>query len=506
MAGVPLARDGCFHCGAWNHWVRDCPHRQAGPRPPATGANAIPTGPPLSALPAPNAVPSSTAPTSTSSFAPSSSNSQPTQSGGVGNRGYQRPNWWTRNQERLDAVYNKYVEDSAKEARRKEEEEKARIKREEEEKQLRWKKGRELFEAEMGERLDKRFEALGLTTKAKPAGVASVSGEKNEEYDRLRKENDELKRKLNDLMGRSGDEKVVYLQKDIMELRKLVTDKQVDDDAVCALKEEIRELKQSAYVKTNFEREIAGLKCEINSLREQNERVIGEAKLRKDEALRPGNKRGSVAVSTPECSGRGSPKPRWTYNIWDADKWKEDYRNLRSLHRLANIEAEALKKKRAEAEMKTMEAEKQVKQLEEEMSKLTASGSKSVEGGCTNLKDRLEEVAVRSARKGLKATPRRDAVKSPVDKTSTEINNRADFVEHQRKQLRLLRKAGLEPICKEHNVRLGKFEDTVCELAEAMANKAFPEGKNKGFVHEVSDDTATGCNSKDDGEEQSAEL
>ncbi|GBG79842.1 hypothetical protein CBR_g30107 [Chara braunii] len=420
MAGVPLNRDGCFHCGALNHWIRECPHRLAGPRLPATGANAIPTGPPLLIFPAPNIVSSSTAPSST--FAPSSSSHQQAQSNGGGNRGYQKTNWWTRNQERLDAVYNKFVEDSAKEAKRKEDEEKARIKKEEEEKQLKWKK--EQLEAEMGERLEKKLEAIGISMKGKSSDVSSVIGVKNDEIDRLRKENEELKRRMNDLLGRSGDDKVAYLQKDITELRKMIADKQVDEDSVYALKEEIRELKQSAYVKTNFECEIVGLKCEIDQLRAQNERDIGKAKLWKDEALRPGNKQGNVAISTPDCADRGSPKPRWTSNVREADKWKEDYRNLRNLHRLTNIEAEALKEKRVEPEMKRIEAEKQVKKLEEEMAKLTASGAKSVEGGGTNLKDKLEEAAVRSARKGLKATSGRDAAKSFAEASSKEINNR----------------------------------------------------------------------------------
>ncbi|GBG65777.1 hypothetical protein CBR_g52368 [Chara braunii] len=172
--------------------------------------------------------------------------------------------------------------------------------------------------------------------------------------------------------------------------------------------------------------EIAGLRKEIGLLREQNERIIVESNLWKEEAARPGNKRGSVVIGTPDGTNRGTPKPRCTGSVRDGetgDRWKEEYRNLRSLHRLANIEAEALKEKRAEAERKRMEAEKQVKALEEQMSKLTAECGNAKTVGGTNLKERMEEVAVRSVRKGVKATPGRAGGKSTV----TEINDHGAY-------------------------------------------------------------------------------
>ncbi|GBG78313.1 hypothetical protein CBR_g26342 [Chara braunii] len=99
------------------------------------------------------------------------------------------------------------------------------------------------------------------------------------------------------------------------------------------------------------------------------------------------------------------------------------------------------------------------------MSKLIVGEDKAKGSGGINLKERLEEAAVRSARKGLKATPGRVGGRTAID-----INDRAalKFVEEQKKQLRLLRKAGLEP-----------FEEIVCELAEARARKAFDKATHK---------------------------
>ncbi|GBG92222.1 hypothetical protein CBR_g54765 [Chara braunii] len=287
-----------------------------------------------------------------------------------------RPNWWARNQERLDKVYNKYIEDAEKEARKKEEEEKEKVRREDEAKQLRWKHEREQLEAEMGARLEKRIDALGAKLTGKEA-CSGCNDKVGDELAKLRSENEELKRRLGKLNNPGADDKIMYLQREIMDLRKQVAEKHSDEDAILALQGEIGELTQSAYLKTNFETEIAGLRKEIGVLREQNERITAESNLWKEEAARPGNKRGSVVVGTPDGVNHGSPKPRWTGSVRggeSVDRWKAEYRNLRSLHRLANIEVEALKEKRGEAERKRIDVEKQVKALEEQMSKLCGRG------------------------------------------------------------------------------------------------------------------------------------
>ncbi|GBG84199.1 hypothetical protein CBR_g38170 [Chara braunii] len=370
-------------------------------------------------------------------------------------------------------MYSKFVEDTEKEARRKEEEEKEKAKKEEEEKRCLWVKEREEFEEAMGTHLEKRLDALGVMRgKSVDDGTTGCS---SDEVSRLRRENEDLKKKLSEALCHSGDDRVLYLQKEVMELRRQVAGKQVNEDAILALKEEIGEL-------INFEQEIAGLRKEVNLLRDQNARVIAEAGQWKEEALRPGNKRGCVAMQTPDCSNRGTRKPRRSEVL------------------------EALKEKRAEAEMKRMEAEKHVMTLEEQMSRLMAGGDNDNAPGGTNLKERLEEVAVRSARKGMKATPRRaggpaapaaeNGLESSAKKsTHTVANDRAEFVEEQKKQLRMLRKIGLEPLCKEEGVKLGKFEDTICELAEARARKAFGDGKGippkQAYeIQEVSEDTS----------------
>ncbi|GBG62726.1 hypothetical protein CBR_g31743 [Chara braunii] len=231
-----------------------------------------------------------------SSYGPSSSSTNYRFGNGTGTgNGHQaRPNWWMRNQERLDKVYGKYVEDMEREAKKKDKEAREKAKRDEEERISIWKKEREKFEAEMGERLEKRMDALdivkGKATETDKGNLAS------EEVAKLRKENEDLKRKLREATCPVGEDRTMYLQGEIMELCQKVGEKQVDEDVITALRAEIGELKRSALMKMNFEEEIAGLREEVNVLRDQNERVVLEIGQWKEQALRLGNKRGSVVL------------------------------------------------------------------------------------------------------------------------------------------------------------------------------------------------------------------
>ncbi|GBG59144.1 hypothetical protein CBR_g32161 [Chara braunii] len=176
--------------------------------------------------------------------------------------------------------------------------------------------------------------------------------------------------------------------------------------------------------------------------------------------MRPGNKRGSVALNTPDVANRGTPKARWTDLGQDGtDKWKSEYRKLQELRRADFAEVEAMKKKHALAASEVLSLQKKMSELSVE----DRGADKT--GGGTNLKDKMEAAALRSARKGKKATPNRDAVKKTTD--------RASFIEEQKKQLRLIRKFGLEALCKDIGLNTGKVDPMIDAIAEHRAMQAF---------------------------------
>ncbi|GBG85892.1 hypothetical protein CBR_g40704 [Chara braunii] len=369
----------------------------------------------------------------------------------------------------------------------------------------------------MSTRLDKRLELLGLTTKTATTDKG-CNNEGDTEVARLRMENEMLRKRLEKDSCLQGDDKVACLQRELAELRRQIMAKQTDSDEIYALKQEIEELRGTAYVKTNFETEIVGLRREISMLRDQSMQAEEEAITWKNEALRLGNKRGHIAVSTPECSGRGALKPHWTHNIRLADKWREELRKLQGNQQVLAFEVAMLKEIRAEAEKKRMKVEMQVKSLQEKLSKLTApDDEKEPTMGGTNLKERLKAVAIRSTRKGKKATPGRVGQKTEDSRDKgLKVNDRYTFIENEKKKLRGLKKLGLKPYCKETSIKLEQVHETINELAEYRANKAFEKGIEKGkrsgaegecSVHDIDDDeTQTSADGRKDADERSVEL
>ncbi|GBG61536.1 hypothetical protein CBR_g22333 [Chara braunii] len=161
---------------------------------------------------------------------------------------------------------------------------------------------------------------------------------------------------------------------------------------------------------------------------------------------------------------------------------------MKEMHRAAGLEAEVLKGKR-------VVAEGEVVKLKEQLNKVLAVGTgQRGEGGGTNLKTRLDAAAVRSTRKGLKATPRRDL--GDGDAASGGVNERFQHVEAQKKDLRNYKKSGLEMLCRETGLKLRAIELMIHDLTEHRANKAFGSNNNDGKeadkevpVHEVSEDS-----------------
>ncbi|GBG87368.1 hypothetical protein CBR_g45427 [Chara braunii] len=256
---APLPPRGCFTCGSLHHFYRECPQRTGGYRPPATGANVVPTGGTVLALPAPAQNGGSAASFSTDSGVGVRSN-------GYSNYGYHagggapRLNFWRNNQERLDTMYNKFLADQEKETKKKEEEERLKKQKKEDERKEQWKKERQQLESEMGEKIDKKLAKVCEDVKVNRQPDATKSSSMDNELAKLRRENEDLRKTL---LGEGEDDRVRKLQKEVNDLRKQVLDKSGRDDEMTALRHEIEQLRES----TVKEQEIAGLKRLIEQLK-----------------------------------------------------------------------------------------------------------------------------------------------------------------------------------------------------------------------------------------------
>ncbi|GBG80529.1 hypothetical protein CBR_g30990 [Chara braunii] len=404
MAGQYPPSQSCYNCGSPSHFLREYPHRSFG-RGHATGANTTPLALPAPAGEVPNM----------GSF----SRGYASRSGFNSNPSFGRPSFWRLNQEKLDRCYAKTVADEEREAKRREEEQRQKTLKEEEERKEGWRKERERLEAEINARLDKRMEEKNCPRLKEKSEECSL----REELDKMKKENDRLRRLVTSGDGVTDDDKEINVVASRLVLR----------------------------------------------------------------------------------TARASPKPRWTDNIRKADKWKQEYARMKEMHRGASLEAEVLKEKCAVAEG-------EVVKLKEQLNKAPAAGTgQRGEGGGTNLKTRLDAVAVRSTRKGLKATPRQDLGDGGA--VSGGVNERFQYVEAQKKDLHNYKKSGLEMLCREAGLKPRAIELMIQDLAEHRVDKAFGSNSNEGkeadkeiLVHEVSEDSPPIAETSESGEGCSTEL
>ncbi|GBG89005.1 hypothetical protein CBR_g48614 [Chara braunii] len=228
---------------------------------------------------------------------------------------------------------------------------------------------------------------------------------------------------------------------------------------------------------------LSGMKAEIGLLRKEKMRSMEETESWRNEALRPGNKRGTISISTPECDDRlrsrqrvmMSPSIELREEMW---KMKDsEYCTMRELEVLKQRKVEA-EVKGIEAERRKLEAEAEITRLREQVEKLSMEVATVPTGG-TNLKGKLEAVVgsgqktVRRGRPRLTPakTPRKDDVRK--DDAMTDANDRFIFLREEKKRLRALKKSGLEAICQQEGIEYKTVESTADELAEIRANARF---------------------------------
>ncbi|GBG67709.1 hypothetical protein CBR_g837 [Chara braunii] len=168
--------------------------------------------------------------------------------------------------------------------------------------------------------------------------------------DRLLRENEELRRKVNATRD-PLENGMSVLMKEMQEL--------------WAGREKDKEL-------------LVGLKTEVGLLRKEKEQSVEETQTWMNEALRPGNKRGCISMTTPEID-----------NSIHSMKLKDmEQCTLRGVEVLKQRKT-AEERKRMEAESEKLVAEAEVAKLREQIDKLTAEVVAAPTGGM-NLKSRSE--------------------------------------------------------------------------------------------------------------------
>ncbi|GBG66767.1 hypothetical protein CBR_g68753 [Chara braunii] len=235
----------------------------------------------------------------------------------------------------------------------------------------------------------------------------------------------------------------------------------VDFERVERLKREQEELRAVA------DRRFAMLEEKISGLVKEKSDAEASAELWKAEALRPGNKRGSIAVETPGTEARvrqrGTPcKPPTDPRVNPVLKGMVDRHNL---------EVNTLKELRLKDAHDRIEEKKEVERLKEAMAKLEMAREKG-----TNLKSKLDEAAGPSTRKtSCTSAKKKMCAMSPAE----QIDEREAFALMQRKRLKKLNKDQISAICDKEGIVYTKLEQTKEEIVCQRVARAFEDDKGK---------------------------
>ncbi|GBG91554.1 hypothetical protein CBR_g52588 [Chara braunii] len=321
----------------------------------------------------------------------------------------------------------------------------------------------------------------------------------------LKRENEEYRRKL-EKEGSGNESLIDRLLKENDELRKrscLTRDNL--EDSLGQLMKEVQELRDG---RNNDKDLLVSLKSEIGLLRKEKQISMEETQLWRNEALRPGNKRGTISIGTPDVSIQTRQRVMESPN----QDFSEELHQMKDKEYCVLREVEALKQKRAEAEARKLEvetrrseAEVEVARLREQVERLTTEAAEAPMGG-TDLKNRLEAAAASGRKTVRRGRPRMTPGKTPrAEKVATVENDRFLFLQEERKKLRALKKQGLEAICKQEGIKYKTVDSTADELAEMRADARFGkrEGSTSNSVAEVEEG---GLVDRAAGEEGTAKL
>ncbi|GBG63785.1 hypothetical protein CBR_g39329 [Chara braunii] len=392
--------------------------------------------------------------------------------------GYSGGNGWfgkrvSTLEDKVARICEKHEADEAKEKAAREEEERKKREREEEDRRQREKKDREDFQSQMKQELNENLDKV----------YKAIDGKRNGDSEEVAK----LKATINDLQRRmNGVSASTEVTKPVSEAEELA-----------------RLRREQVEIKTASDKRQSALKDVVLALQRQCEEAEVNAEAWKNEPLRPGNKWESLALG---------PTPTTQVRFWARTTHVETPKrqvevDLKGIVERHQMEVKALQDLPIKEMKARRDSEDEVLRLKDELAKLAMEKRTGARG--TNLKSRLDEVAVRKEKGVVEDEVGPSNRKSKVMTAPSYVARTVDrdtFVRENRRQLRGKKKKEVITIYEKEGVPYTTLELTKEVIVQERAAQAFENedgkkdnGKNV-VVIEVSGE-GDESSDKDDGQD-----
>ncbi|GBG92223.1 hypothetical protein CBR_g54766 [Chara braunii] len=354
---------------------------------------------------------------------------------------YQRDNGWYQARQRLEylegtvaAIKIRYDADVEREKTKQAEDEKAKKDQEDDERRAKDRKEREDFQRQLTESMNSKLDAVCL----------ALSGKKLEDMHAPRKEAVPPGGAVHTSVSHNNDDILARLMTD-QERMKIQL-----DEALAA------------------RRRMETLEKEMTTIRLARDEARAEAEAWRQEAIRPGSKRGCIALSTP--TSQATTLPRQTPA--KAPTVRVEYKDLKHMHQL---KVDTLQEMRLRELNTRREAEQELELANERIAQLEAE--KASKTPLSKFRVRLDETGVKSSAKGKKKI---------AEEPTTKLNDREAFIKETRKSLPVT-KDKLTTICIQEGIKYTTIRQTINEIVAKRVLEAFPPVKDNP-VADVSED------------------
>ncbi|GBG89409.1 hypothetical protein CBR_g49199 [Chara braunii] len=298
---------------------------------------------------------------------------------------------------------------------------------------------------------------------------------------------------------------IAKLQAEIKKLQKIRLADQpscssaIPEDGTAKRLRELEDFKRRSQEEAD--RKVAALDEQVAILRRLHEHTTTKAATWKEQAMRPGNKRGSIILEEapsvrtrvrPRCTPSKTPA---TATLCDAEAGELIDVHRKEVEFLKELRSRDLNGRRvAEQKLERVKEGKQAAELEIERLKAELDRA-NMEKTKSNLKTKLDKVA---------NNQRVDKGKRPASSSKQVVraNDKEGFMADARKALRKMNMDGVKAICAQEGVVYTALERTKEAIATHRAAKAFESASKQATIQEVSEDTGTSIDIAKGGDDE----